>query len=80
MNNYLFAAQDNITIVCDDDARFTEGFHISLQTMEEGEHAYIDILDYDLAYGAEGNIELDIPYFADISYQIHIHHIERVKL
>lgn len=78
MDNYLFASQDDITIICDDDDRFTDGFHISLQNMEEGEKAIIEILDYDLAYGPHGDIDLSIPYFADISYQIHIHHINKV--
>ena len=80
MDNYLFASQDNITIICDDNDQFPDGFHISLQNMEEGEHAIIEILDYDLAFGAEGDIELNIPYFADICYQIHIHHINKVYI
>ena len=78
--DYTFAEKENITIICDDDDRFTEGFHIALQHIEEGEHCIVEILDYDLAYGPEGNIDLNIGYFADVSYEIHIHHIQIVKL
>jgi len=79
MENRIFAAKDHVNVVCDDDGSLTEGFHVAMQQMEEGERAIVEILDYELAYGVEGDIDLDIPYLTDISYEIELHHVERAK-
>ncbi len=78
-NNAIFDAKERINIICDDDMRFPDGFHLALQGMQEGELSVINVSDHKLAYGAEGNIDFNIPYFADIQYEIHIHHIQIVK-
>eukprot|EP01083_Nonionella_stella_P113642 335070_1 len=77
--HYTFSEQKHTQVICEDDARFPDGFHMAIQHMEEGEVSIIDILDCDLAFGAEGCVELNIPYFAEVFYEIHIHKLQIVK-